>query len=194
MFTGIIETLGKLEKTEKDGTNMTFTFSSSISHELSIDQSVAHNGVCLTVVYLNGPKYKVTAIDETLKRTNLGKLKVDDVVNLERCMSVNARFDGHIVQGHVDTTGVCTKITNLDGSWEFVIEYSKDEKNVTVEKGSITINGVSLTVVDSADNSFSVHVIPYTFENTNFKTLKVGDTVNLEFDVVGKYVAKFLGK
>lgn len=194
MFTGIIETLGKLEKVEKDGSNVHFTFSSSISKALSIDQSVAHNGVCLTVVYLNGPKYKVTAIEETLKRTNLGKLKVDDVVNLERCMSVNARFDGHIVQGHVDTTGVCTKITNLDGSWEFVIEYSKDEKNVTVEKGSITINGVSLTVVDSSDNSFSVHVIPYTFENTNFKTLKVGDKVNLEFDVVGKYVAKFLGR
>ena len=194
MFTGIIETLAKVEKIDKENSNVTFTFSSSISHELSIDQSVAHNGVCLTVVYLNGPKYKVTAIEETLKRTNLGKLKVDDVVNLERCMSVNARFDGHIVQGHVDTTGVCTKITNLDGSWEFVIEYSKDEKNVTVEKGSITINGVSLTVVDSADNSFSVHVIPYTFENTNFKTLKVGDKVNLEFDVVGKYVAKFLGR
>jgi riboflavin synthase len=194
MFTGIIETLAKVEKIDKENSNVTFTFSSSISKELSIDQSVAHNGVCLTVVYLNGPKYKVTAIDETLKRSNLGKLKVDDLVNLERCMSVNARFDGHIVQGHVDTTGVCTKINNLDGSWEFVIEYSKDEKNVTVEKGSITINGVSLTVVDSSDNSFSVHVIPYTFENTNFKTLKVGDTVNLEFDVVGKYVAKFLGR
>ena len=194
MFTGIIETLAKVEKIDKENSNVTFTFSSSIGKELSIDQSVAHNGVCLTVVYLNGPKYKVTAIDETLKRTNLGKLKVDDVVNLERCMSVNARFDGHIVQGHIDTTGVCTKINNLDGSWEFVIEYSKDEKNVTVEKGSITINGVSLTVVDSSDSSFSVHVIPYTFENTNFKTLKVGDTVNLEFDVVGKYVAKFLGK
>jgi riboflavin synthase len=194
MFTGIIETLAKVEKIDKENSNVTFTFSSSIGPELSIDQSVAHNGVCLTVVYLNGPKYKVTAIGETLKRTNLGKLKVDDVVNLERCMSVNARFDGHIVQGHVDTTGVCTKINNLDGSWEFVIEYSKDEKNVTVEKGSITINGVSLTVVDSSDNSFSVHVIPYTFENTNFKTLKVGDTVNLEFDVVGKYVAKFLGR
>ena len=194
MFTGIIETLAKVEKIDKENSNVTFTFSSSIGKELSIDQSVAHNGVCLTVVYLNGPKYKVTAIGETLKRTNLGKLKVDDVVNLERCMSVNARFDGHIVQGHVDTTGVCTKINNLDGSWEFVIEYSKDEKNVTVEKGSITINGVSLTVVDSSDNSFSVHVIPYTFENTNFKTLKVGDTVNLEFDVVGKYVAKFLGR
>lgn len=194
MFTGIIETLAKVEKIDKENSNVTFTFSSSISKELSIDQSVAHNGVCLTVVYLNGPKYKVTAIGETLKRTNLGKLKVDDVVNLERCMSANARFDGHIVQGHVDTTGVCTKITNLDGSWEFVIEYSKDEKNVTVEKGSITINGVSLTVVDSSDNSFSVHVIPYTFENTNFKNIKVGDTVNLEFDVVGKYVAKFLGK
>ncbi|HWY10642.1 MAG TPA: riboflavin synthase [Bacteroidia bacterium] len=194
MFTGIIETLAKVEKIDKENSNVTFTFSSSISKELNIDQSVAHNGVCLTVVYLNGPKYKVTAIGETLKRTNLGKLKVDDVVNLERCMSVNARFDGHIVQGHVDTTGVCTKITNLDGSWEFVIEYSKEEKNVTVEKGSITINGVSLTVVDSSDNSFSVHVIPYTFENTNFKTLKVGDKVNLEFDVVGKYVAKFLGR
>jgi riboflavin synthase len=194
MFTGIIETLGKVEKIEKDGGNVHFTFSSSISQELRIDQSLAHNGVCLTVVYINGNKYKVTAIDETLKRSNLGKLKINDLVNLERCMSANARFDGHIVQGHVDTIGICKRITDLNGSFEFIFEYEKNDKNVTVEKGSITINGISLTVVDSSDDSFSVHVIPYTIENTNFRNLKVGDTVNLEFDIVGKYVAKFLGK
>jgi riboflavin synthase len=194
MFTGIIETLSKVEKIEKEGTNVHFTFSSSITSELKIDQSVAHNGVCLTVVSINGKNYVVTAIDETLKRTSLGNLKVGDVVNLERCMPANGRFDGHIVQGHVDTTATCKNIKDLNGSWEFTFEHEKSSKNVTVEKGSITINGVSLTVVNSTDTNFSVHIIPYTFEHTNFKTLNVGNKVNLEFDIVGKYVAKLLGK
>ncbi len=194
MFTGIIETLGKVEKIEKEGTNVHFSFSSSVTDQLKVDQSVAHNGVCLTVVSLNGNSYKVTAIDETLRRTNLGNLKIGDVVNLERCMTANGRFDGHIVQGHVDTTATCKKITDLKGSWEFVFEHEKNSKNITVEKGSITINGVSLTVVDSTDTTFSVHIIPYTFENTNFRTIKIGDKINLEFDIVGKYVAKLLGK
>jgi len=192
MFTGIIETLSKVEKIEREGTNVHFTFSSSITSELKIDQSVAHNGVCLTVVSINGKNYVVTAIDETLKRTSLGNLKIGDVVNLERCMPANGRFDGHIVQGHVDTTATCKNIKDLNGSWEFTFEHEKSPENITVEKGSITINGVSLTVVNSTDTSFSVHIIPYTFDHTNFKTLKVGDKVNLEFDIVGKYVAKLM--
>jgi riboflavin synthase len=192
MFTGIIETLAKVEKIEKEGTNVHFTFSSSITSQLKVDQSVAHNGVCLTVVSISGNNYVVTAIDETLKRTNLGNLKIGDVVNLERCMPANGRFDGHIVQGHIDTTATCKSIKDLKGSWEFTFEHEKSAKNITVEKGSITINGVSLTVVNSTDTNFSVHIIPYTFENTNFKTIKVGDKINLEFDIVGKYVAKLL--
>ena len=194
MFTGIIEAQGKVEKMEKEGTNVHFTFSSSVTSELKVDQSVAHNGVCLTVVSIEGKNYVVTAIDETLKRTSLGNLKVGYVVNLERCMPANGRFDGHIVQGHVDSTATCKKINDLNGSWEFEFEHEKSSKNITVEKGSITINGVSLTVVNSTDTTFSVHIIPYTYENTNFKTLKVGDKVNLEFDIVGKYVAKLLGR
>lgn len=194
MFTGIIETLAKIESIEKEGSNVHFTFSSSITHELKIDQSVAHNGVCLTVVKINGNQYTVTAIDETLKRTNLGSLTTGDLVNLERCMPANGRFDGHIVQGHVDTTATCVSVNNLNGSWEFVFEYEANPKHMTVEKGSITINGVSLTVVDSKANGFSVHIIPYTFEHTNFKTIERGTKVNLEFDIVGKYIAKMLGK
>ena len=194
MFTGIIETLAKTEAIEKESSNVHFTFSSSITHELKIDQSVAHNGVCLTVVRIDGDHYTVTAIDETLKRTNLGSLKVGDVVNLERCMPANGRFDGHIVQGHVDTTATCVSVNNLNGSWEFVFEYESNPKHITVEKGSITINGVSLTVVDSKPNMFSVHIIPYTFEHTNFKSIERGTKVNLEFDIVGKYIAKMLGK
>jgi len=192
MFTGIIETLAKVEKIEKEGMNIHFTFSSSITSELKIDQSVAHNGICLTVVSIEGHNYVVTAIDETLKRTNLGTLMTNEVVNIERCMPANGRFDGHIAQGHIDTTATCKKIRDHKGSWEFVFEHEKSAKNITVEKGSITINGVSLTVVDSTDTTFSVHIIPYTFENTNFKTLRVGDKVNLEFDIVGKYVAKLI--
>lgn len=194
MFTGIIETLAKVEQIEKEGSNVHFTFSSPITSELKIDQSVAHNGVCLTVVKINGANYTVTAIDETLKRTNLAALQIGDVVNLERCMPANGRFDGHIVQGHVDTTAVCVSCHNLNGSWEFAFEYPRNEKNTTVEKGSITVNGVSLTVVNSKENQFSVHIIPYTFEHTNFKTIRLGSKVNLEFDIVGKYIAKMLGK
>lgn len=192
MFTGIIETLAKVEKTEKENSNVHFTFSSNITQELKIDQSVAHNGVCLTVVNITGNTYTVTAIDETLKRTNLGALKIGDEVNLERCMPANGRFDGHMVQGHVDSTATCVEVNDLKGSWEFVFEHEKNKNNITVEKGSITINGVSLTVVKSTDTLFSVHIIPYTYEHTNFKTIKAGSSVNIEFDVIGKYVAKLM--
>lgn len=194
MFTGIIETLATLEKMEPDQSNVHFTFSSAITHELKIDQSVAHNGVCLTVVKIDGNTYTVTAIDETLKRTNLSGLKVGDPVNLERCMPANGRFDGHIVQGHVDTTAMCKSVSDIGGSWEFVFEHDKAANFVTVEKGSITVNGVSLTVVRSSETSFSVCIIPYTFENTSFKDIKPGTRVNLEFDIVGKYVARLLGR
>lgn len=194
MFTGIIETLARVEKIEHENSNVHFTFSSAITGELKVDQSVAHNGVCLTVVKITGNNYTVTAIDETLKRTNLGTLSVGSLVNIERCMPANGRFDGHIVQGHVDTTALCKKITNLNGSWEFVFEHEKSKSNITVEKGSITINGVSLTVVHSEETSFSVHIIPYTYEHTNFNTFKPGTIVNLEFDVLGKYVAKILSR
>ncbi|MGZ3900223.1 MAG: riboflavin synthase [Bacteroidia bacterium] len=192
MFTGIIETLAKVEKIEKDGTNVHFTFSSSITGELKIDQSVAHNGVCLTVTYVNGNQYKVTAILETLQRTNMGALKIGDVVNLERCMPANGRFDGHIVQGHVDTVATCTNVKDLNGSFEFTFQYQKNPKHITVEKGSITVNGVSLTVVESQPAQFSVCIIPYTYETTNFHSIAKGSVVNLEFDIVGKYVARLL--
>lgn len=192
MFTGIIETLAKVEKIESENTNIHFTFSSSITHQLKIDQSVSHNGVCLTVVKIDGNKYTVTAIDETLKRTNLNALAVGDFANIERCMPANGRFDGHIVQGHVDTTAKCIEVKDLNGSWEFVFEHEKNKNFVTVEKGSITINGVSLTVVQSTQTTFSVCIIPYTFEHTNFKNIKVNSVINLEFDIVGKYVAKLL--
>ncbi len=194
MFTGIIETLAKLESIEAENSNLHFTFSSIITKELKVDQSVAHNGVCLTVVKIEGDNYTVTAIDETLKRTNLKHLSVGNYVNLERCLPANGRFDGHIVQGHVDAVAVCSEVNDLDGSWEFVFEHAKNKNNITVEKGSITINGVSLTVVRSEDDLFSVHIIPYTFEHTNFSGIKTGSEVNLEFDVIGKYVAKILGK
>jgi riboflavin synthase len=194
MFTGIIETMARLEKIQAEGSNVHFTFSSPITQELKIDQSVAHNGVCLTVVSISGNSYTVTAIEETLKRTNLGDLVVGQQANLERCMPANGRFDGHIVQGHVDTTARCLEINDLNGSWEFVFEHERHPGNITVEKGSITVNGVSLTVVKSTDIIFSVHIIPYTYEHTNFKELKPGSRVNLEFDIVGKYVAKLLAK
>lgn len=194
MFTGIIETIARVEKIEREGGNIHFTFSTPITGELKIDQSVAHNGVCLTVVHLSGDTYRVTAIDETLKRSNLGELKPGDRVNLERCMPANGRFDGHIVQGHVDSTAVCEAVNDLNGSWEFVFRHNRQPEHITVEKGSITVNGVSLTVVLSEDDRFSVHVIPYTFEHTNFNTLRPGSKVNLEFDIIGKYVAKMLGR
>lgn len=194
MFTGIIERLSKVEAIQKENSNVHFTFSCSLTHELKIDQSVAHNGVCLTVININGNQYTVTAIDETLQKTNLGTLKIGDEVNLERCMPAIGRFDGHIVQGHVDQTGVITSIINNHGSYTFTIHYNHSLGNITVQKGSITINGTSLTVVDLKDDAFSVCIIPYTFENTVFKHLKVNDMVNLEFDIVGKYIARLLAK
>lgn len=190
MFTGIIEGLAKVEKIEAEGSNVHFTFSSAFTNELKIDQSVAHNGCCLTVVNIEGNNYTLTAIDETLKKTNLGKLAVGDLVNVERCMQMGGRLDGHIVQGHVDTTAECKEVIDLDGSKEYVFTYSGND--VTVPKGSITVNGVSLTVVQSEANLFSVHIIPYTIEHTNFHTFKVGTAVNLEFDVIGKYVKRIM--
>tara|TARA_A200000113_G_scaffold167193_1_gene151832 strand:+ start:53 stop:637 length:585 start_codon:yes stop_codon:yes gene_type:complete len=190
MFTGIIETLGTVTNVVKEQENVHLTIQSTITNELKIDQSVAHNGVCLTVVAINNDEYTVTAIKETLDKTNIGKLKIDDIVNLERGMKLGDRLDGHIVQGHVDKTGICKKIKDEQGSTVYTFEYNSDKNNVTIEKGSITINGVSLTVVNSTKNGFSVAIIPYTWENTTFKTLQVGDSVNLEFDVIGKYVAR----
>ena len=190
MFTGIIENLGKVEEIVKENSNVHFTLSCPFTSELKIDQSLAHNGTCLTVVKIDGDKYTVTAIDETLIRTNLGTLEVGSIVNLERCMMMGARLDGHVVQGHVDTTGVCKEIIENDGSTEFVFEYDYDD--VTVSKGSITVNGVSLTVVQSENRLFSVHIIPYTIAHTNFKTFKVGTFVNLEFDIIGKYVKRLM--
>ena len=192
MFTGIIESLGEVQQLERDGGNLHISINSSITQELKIDQSVAHNGVCLTVVSLDGNVYTVTAIDETLQKTNLGELKVGDKVNLERAMILGSRLDGHIVQGHVDQTGKCIAVLEKDGSWFFTFEYNALQNNVTIEKGSITIDGVSLTVVDSGKNTFSVAIIPYTYENTRFNTYKTGSTVNLEFDVIGKYVARLM--
>ena len=194
MFTGIIETFGRVEKIERENSNINFTFSSSISSELKVDQSLSHNGVCLTVVKIIDKNYVVTAIEETLKRTNLGALGLGDMVNLERCMPANGRFDGHIVQGHIDTTAKCIEINNLNGSWVFVFDYEKNKNNITVEKGSVTINGVSLTVVNSEENIFSVCIIPFTFEHTNFNKLQLGSIVNLEFDIIGKYLKKLLNK
>lgn len=192
MFTGIIETTGVVKAIEKESSNLNLFIHSDITHELKIDQSVSHNGVCLTVVAIEDKVYKVTAIDETLQKTNIGQLISGSVVNLERCMPANGRFDGHIVQGHVDQIATCNKIEDLNGSWKYTFSYVSAHGNTTVEKGSVCINGVSLTVVDSRPNEFSVAIIPYTYEHTNFKTLKVGDYVNLEFDIIGKYVAKML--
>ncbi|MBO0330841.1 riboflavin synthase [[Muricauda] lutisoli] len=192
MFTGIIETLGKVEKLEKEGGNLHITVASDITSELKIDQSVSHNGVCLTVVSINGDNYTVTAIEETLNKTNLGDLELGDEVNLERAMVLGARLDGHIVQGHVDQTAVCKSVEEKDGSWSYTFGYDPELNNVTIEKGSITVDGVSLTVVDSQKDSFSVAIIPYTYEHTRFHTYKTGTKVNLEFDVVGKYVSRLL--
>ncbi|WP_420579755.1 riboflavin synthase [Reichenbachiella sp.] len=194
MFTGIIETIGIVQSIEKSGTNVDFIIQSKISHELKVDQSVAHNGVCLTVTELSNDWHKVTAVEETLLKTNLGDLKEGDIVNLERCMVANGRFDGHIVQGHVDQIGKCTGKEERDGSWLFDFEFDQSIGNVTVEKGSICINGISLTCFNSEDSKFSVTIIPYTMEHTSFKTLQVGEVVNLEFDIIGKYVSKLLNK
>jgi riboflavin synthase len=192
MFTGIIETLGKVTKIQNEGTNKTFWLKSSLTPELKIDQSLSHNGVCLTVTAIDGDQYSVTAVQETLSKSNLGQLSVDDLVNLERCMPANGRFDGHIVQGHVDQTGICSEFTQLDGSWLFDFTYDPSLGNMTVEKGSISINGTSLTVFNSTEKSFRVTIIPYTFEHTNFNKLKKGDVVNLEFDIVGKYIQRMM--
>lgn len=194
MFTGIIETLGTVQNIQKEGDNIHFTIASNISNELKIDQSVAHNGVCLTVVKLDENTHTVTAIDETLQKTNLGHLVKGAKVNLERCMQMNARLDGHIVQGHVDQTATCVLVNELDGSWEYRFKYDASKGNVTVEKGSACVNGISLTVVNSTDDEFSVFIIPYTHEHTNLQDVKVGDTVNLEFDIIGKYVARLMGR
>lgn len=190
MFTGIIEAFGQITKLEKEGENLHLTLESPLSKELKIDQSLAHNGVCLTVVDCNSETYTVTAIEETLQKSNLGLLKIGDLVNLERAMKLGDRLDGHLVQGHVDLTATCLSSKKLDGSWLFRFTYANSGKQITIEKGSITVNGVSLTVVDSEENEFSVAIIPYTFEHTNFKSLKEGDQVNLEFDMIGKYLTK----
>lgn len=190
MFTGIIETLGTVTALENDKENLHISIKSIITNELKIDQSVAHNGVCLTVVAIKDNEYTVTAIKETLDKTNIGNLQVGDLVNLERAMKLGDRLDGHIVQGHVDETGICTQIKDDNGSTIFTFTYNSKSTNVTIEKGSITINGVSLTVVNSKQNEFSVAIIPYTFEHTGFKNFTIGTKVNLEFDVIGKYVAR----
>lgn len=191
MFTGIIESLGQVTQLESMGSNVHLTIRSEIAHELKIDQSLAHNGVCLTVVAQDEHTHTVTAVEETLKRSNLGLLREGDTVNLERAMVSGGRLDGHIVQGHVDATGICTDITEVDGSWYFRFQYHPTEDHLLVDKGSICINGVSLTVVDPVGEFFSVAVIPYTYENTTFRDMKVGERINLEFDILGKYIAQY---
>ena len=190
MFTGIIEAFGKVVNLKKDQENLHLRLDSPLTRELKIDQSLAHNGVCLTVVDTLGDQYTVTAIQETLEKTNLGKLKIGDLVNLERAMMMNSRLDGHIVQGHVDQTGFCSGIDFRQGSWFFDFEYNQHQKNITIEKGSICVNGVSLTVVKSNLNKFSVAIIPYTYDHTNFHQIQKGDAVNIEFDMIGKYISK----
>lgn len=194
MFTGIIESLGKVKRIQKEGTNYHFLFESPISRELKADQSVSHNGVCLTVTKVEEGQYWVTAVEETLQKSNLGSLIVGDEVNLERCLQANGRFGGHIVQGHVDQTGICTAAREVNGSWLFDFEYDGSRGNVTVEKGSIAINGVSLTCFNSKTNGFTVAIIPYTYEHTHFHRVKKGGVVNLEFDILGKYIQRLLEK
>ena len=193
MFTGIIENIALVKEIKKDGDNLIFTFESVLSSELKIDQSISHNGICLTVVDIIVNTYSVVAIKETVLKSSIKNWKVGEKVNLERAMKIGNRLDGHIVQGHVDQVGVCEKISEELGSWYFTFKYEKSD-NITIEKGSIAINGISLTVVDSQTNKFSVAIIPYTYNHTNFKTLKIGDTVNLEFDMVGKYISKLVNQ
>ncbi len=190
MFTGIIEDIATVASLRKEGSNLHLSIKSNVTSELKIDQSVAHNGVCLTVVKIEGDIYTVTAIEETLMKTNLNTIKTGDIVNIERAMKLGDRLDGHIVQGHVDQTAICIHKEEKDGSWIFTFEYDTSKNNITIEKGSITVNGVSLTVVDSEKNKFSVAIIPYTYEHTNFQTIQKGTEINLEFDVIGKYVAR----
>ncbi len=192
MFSGIVEETGKVVAIRKEQENIHFTLECSFVNELKIDQSVSHNGVCLTVVDVTDKTYTVTAIQETLIKSNLGLLKVGDEVNLERSMKPDSLLDGHIVQGHVDQTAVCTKVEEVDGSWYYTFEYDPTKGNITVEKGSISVNGVSLTVVNSKDNSFQVAIIPFTYDITNFHNFKEGTVVNLEFDIIGKYIAKIV--
>lgn len=198
MFTGIVESKAQLVEINPKQSNISFVFESELTSEFKVDQSVSHNGVCLTIEKIEGKTYQVTAIEETLLKTNLGKLQLGDFANLERSMKADARFDGHIVQGHVDQIGFCKKIIDLNGSWQVDIEYDESVGNITVEKGSICLNGISLTVFNSKENGFSVAIIPYTWTHTNMHALKEGDKVNLEFDIVGKYLAKlhkpFIGK
>jgi riboflavin synthase len=192
MFTGIIEHIGKVVGLDKNAGNLDITISSPISHELKIDQSVSHNGVCLTVVEINDGTHRVTAIDETLKKTNLSFLKPDDVVNLERCMKIGDRLDGHIVQGHVDQTASCISVAEQDGSWLYQFKYAPSRNNLIVEKGSICVNGISLTAFEAEGDTFKVAIIPYTYEHTNIHQVQKGSFVNLEFDVIGKYVARMM--
>jgi len=194
MFTGIIETLGTIIDIQKEKSNITFTIKSSISDELRVDQSLAHDGVCLTVVKVANKMHKVTAIDETLQKSNLNKWEINSKINLERCTKINERLDGHIVQGHIDCVAICEKIEDVSGSWKFTFKANEASKKLIVEKGSISINGVSLTVVNSTDNFFSVAIIPYTYENTSFCNIEKGSLVNIEYDIIGKYVLKILGK
>jgi len=193
MFTGIIEDLGILKKIEKEKGNINLYFKSKLTQELKIDQSLSHNGVCLTVVSIDNDIYKVTAVKETLDKSNLGELKVNSIVNLERAMKSNARLDGHYVQGHIDQIAKCLNVRETDGSWFYEFEYDNTSNNITIEKGSIAVNGVSLTVVNSKLDGFSVAVIPYTYNNTNFKKIQKGDNVNIEFDMIGKYITKLIG-
>ncbi len=194
MFTGIIEAIGLVKEINQDRSNKRFCIESIVSHELKVDQSVSHNGVCLTVTKVEGPQHWVTAIDETLQKSTLGLLSPGDEVNLERCMIANGRFDGHVVQGHVDQTAKCISVDDAEGSWIYQFEYDPSQGNITVEKGSISINGVSLTCFNSKDNGFTVAIIPYTYEHTNFHQIKAGTLVNLEFDIIGKYVKRLLGR
>jgi len=189
MFTGIIENLAKIISIKKSKSNLDITLSSSLTSEFKIDQSISHNGICLTVINIDGNNYTVTAIEETINKTTINSWKKGDFVNLKRAMKLGDRLDGHMIQGHIDQIGTCVDVTTKDGSWEYAIQYEKSE-NLTVEKGSIAVNGVSLTVIDSKTNSFKVAIIPYTYEHTNFKTLRKGDLINLEFDILGKYLYK----
>jgi riboflavin synthase len=194
MFTGIIETRGEIKEITSNGTNTSFWIGSPISTELKIDQSLSHNGVCLTVEEIEGNRHRVTAIEETIKKTNLSAWKTADLVNLERCLQVNGRLDGHFVQGHVDTTGVIEQITSLEGSWEIIIRYPEEFAALTIEKGSITVNGISLTLFNVGNGVFTVAIIPYTYDHTNLQTAKKGDLVNLEFDILGKYIISAMKK
>ena len=192
MFSGITEGLGEVVALKKEQGNLHITIKAGFTSELKIDQSIAHNGACLTVVDIKDNTYTVTAIEESLQKTNLGLLKVGDTINLERCMKLGDRLDGHIVQGHVDQTAICKNVQETNGSWTYTFEYDASQNNITVEKGSVCVNGVSLTVVNSKSNSFSVCIIPYTFEHTNFKDIKAGTVVNLEFDILGKYISRLI--